>query len=136
MKLTAAEIKKIDLAARQRFTYVADKPGRDQWRSFADSVLTGSPWTGDCDDLTFTTLDLLHRAGHDPAAFLRLMVSTTGTDRVDHMIGAAEDADGQTWIVGDTFGRAYKWPDLRHKVLLVSPGTDRAWFKPLDRKTG
>lgn len=130
MRLTARQIAEIDLQARRGFSYVADKPGRDQWRSFADAVLAGQEWTGDCDDLTCTTLDLLHRAGADREGMTRIMVSTTGGNTVDHMIGAIQDDQRVTWIVGDTFGRAYKWPRLEHKVLLVSPATDSAWFKP------
>lgn len=125
------EIKRLDRLARKNFTYVKDPDGRDEWTSHAEDVLAGRPWKGDCDDLASTVMDLIYQAKVAlPHAMRRLMVSTTGGDIVDHMVGMIQDRDGKTWIIGDTFGPCYRWHECKHKVLGVAPGDSTQWFKP------
>lgn len=107
-----SEIKHWDLRARERFTYLADVG--DTWRSHADEVLRGEAWRGDCDDLASTVLDLLGRAGLPLDQQYRLEVDSKGGDQVDHLIACALDGGGELWVVGDTFGVAYRAGDMMH----------------------
>ena len=106
-----------DAMARRRFTYVADPFGRDTWRSHADTVLAGSPWEGDCDDLASTVLDLLGREGFPLDQRFRLLVSTTSGRVIDHMVAAGVQG-GKILILGDTFGPAYDISRMTHRGIL------------------
>ena len=104
-----------DRLARQNFTYLADPVALDLWRSHADAALDGRPWSGDCDDLASTVLDILGRAGTPLADRYRLFVSTRGLKTPDHMIAAVRDR-GRIWIVGDTFRPCYSIGEMAHRA--------------------
>lgn len=104
--MNKADISAADAAARLQFTYKEDAPGiaNNLWRSFADNVLAGKPWQGDCSDLTSTVLDLLCRKDEVLENQYRLVViSGVDGDTPDHLIGCAVADDGSMWIVADTF---------------------------------
>lgn len=123
-------IRRLDAEARQNFTYKPDQV--DNWRSHADDALKGAAWAGDCDDLASTVLDLTGRQGAALSDRYRLLVSSTGSNTVDHMVGCVVDGQGKFWIVGDTFDAAYPAAQMKHRGLFynrlseaVSPPTWR-----------
>src|SRR5689334_393010 len=103
--MDADAIRAVDARTRDRFTYLAETV--DNWRSHADAVLEGVSWSGDCDDLASTTLDLLGRQGVAAVDRYRLVVSSAGTKKPDHMVACVRAKDGAFLIVGDTFESAY-----------------------------
>lgn len=119
--MNAAQIRDVDLRARAKFSYLADPPGYDNWRSHAADVEAGRAWQGDCDDLASTTLDLLGRAGLPLGQLYRLCVTspqaTNGPGVDDHQIGCVWDDAGAAWIVGDTYGEAYPAKDCPHRTV-------------------
>jgi hypothetical protein len=121
--LTADQIIAIDARMRAGFKYVPDGEV-DSWRSHYEAAKAGA-WSGDCDDLTSTVLDALHRKGHPADRMWRLLVSSKRTAVVDHMVGVVEDVEGRRWVVGDTFGPAYPASRLKHRVLFESRVSDR-----------
>lgn len=118
-EVKADAIQHFDALARRGFTYVTDGVF-DTWRSHADEVLRGEPWSGDCDDLASTVLDLLGRCGVALDKRYRLLVDSSPYDdneRVDHMLAGALDEDGLFWLVGDTFAPAYLTNYFRHRPV-------------------
>lgn len=112
-----AAIREWDLKARELYTRRADPPDYDNWRSYADDVLAGRPWAGDCDDLTSTVVDLLNRAGVPKSGLYRVLVNASGARFIDHMIGCVWDDDGRAWIVGDALaGEPYPAEQCRYPV--------------------
>ena len=107
----------VDALARRRFTYQPDPKERDTWRSHADAALAGSPWSGDCDDLASTVLDLLGRDGFPLQERFRLLVSTRGGRIVDHMVAAALYG-GRIIVIGDTFSGPYPLAEMKHRSIL------------------
>ena len=99
--------------ARQGWHYEVDDFMLYHWRSHADAVLNGEPWEGPCADLTSTTFDLMMRGvaqGHiELSDCYRLLVSSTGSDKPDHMVGAVHTEEGD-WVIivtGKQIGRAH-----------------------------
>lgn len=105
-----------DSWARRRFNYISDRPGADVWRSFRADVEANRPWSGDCDDLASTVLDLLGVEGYALTDRYRLFVSTTGRPEVDHMVGAVA-FNGRLWVVGDTNRAFYRLSDADWDVI-------------------
>lgn len=103
-------IRKTDHRARALFTYKGDALNMDTWRSFADQVLAGDAWAGDCDDLASTILDLLGRDGLPLNRRYRLLIATQGDGWIDHQAACVQDDQGRFLMVGDTFGPAYSPP--------------------------
>lgn len=116
--MRADEIRAWDLKARAKYSYLADPPGEDTWRSHADDVLAGKDWSGDCDDLASTVLDLLGRAGEPLSNLYRVIVAANASAEPNHMIGAVADERGAVWVVGDTFGsEPYPAEDCPHRPV-------------------
>lgn len=107
-----------DALARKGFTYLADPPGRDTWRSHYDDALAGHPWEDDCDGLGSTTLDLLGRHfGMDLGDLYAMEVSSAKNGMADHYVGCARE-DGRFYIVGDTyFPAAYRAEGMLHQPI-------------------
>lgn len=110
-------IKAADSKARARFTYKLD--AGDTWRSHAAVALAGKAWRGDCDDLASTASDIAIRMGAKKADMWFAVVSSTRNGRVDHMIAIAKDQRGVFWVIGDTFGPAYKLSTMKHELIDV-----------------
>lgn len=104
--MKSALIQSIDKVARTKFTYKADPPTWDTWRSHAEDVFAKRNWTGDCDDLASTVLDLLGQAGMPLTSRYRCMVDSQGGHKIDHMIAVVLDDQNHFWFVGDTNGEA------------------------------
>lgn len=111
-------IRAIDARVRRRFTYLAETG--DNWRSHAEAVLKGQAWAGDCDDLASTALDLLGQGGVVLDDRYRLVVSSTGAKKPDHMVACARADDGVFLIVGDTFKPAYPASAMRHRGVFYN----------------
>lgn len=116
--MEADAIRAVDARARGRFTYLAETG--DNWRSHADAVLKGMSWSGDCDDLASTALDLLGRDGVAAGDRYRLVVSSSGTKKPDHMVACVRADDGAFLIVGDTFKPAYFVAAMRHRGIFYN----------------
>ncbi|HKU53924.1 MAG TPA: hypothetical protein VJP60_01055 [Rhizomicrobium sp.] len=116
--MDADAIRAVDARARSRFLYRAESI--DNWRSHADAVLKGEAWFGDCDDLASTTLDLLGRDGVAADDRYRLVVSSTGAKKPDHMVACVRADDGAFLIVGDTFKPAYAAAAMRHRGIFYN----------------
>lgn len=129
VRLNYARIREIDRQIRARFTYTGDGK-KDAWLSYADRVLEGLPWAGDCDDLTATILDMVTREGHPPGDCYYLMVDSTGGTKIDHMVGLILSPEGEQYVVGDTFGPIYSVRKMRHNPLRISPWTELNWYTP------
>lgn len=127
-----AKLSKWDEAARKKFTYTTDKKQfgtEEDWRSHADAVLAGEKWGDDCDGLASTVLDLLARDNYPTELLYRAMVSSTGTNKIDHFIGIASDKE-RLFVVGDTFGPIYNIKKIEHKIIAVSRVSDGVdWYK-------
>lgn len=115
--LSRTSIENVDKLARERFTYKADPVLKDTWRSHAKQVLAGEAWSGDCDDLASTVLDLLGRNGVALEDRYRLYVASDKSDTVDHMVAAVRANDGDIYVVGDTFAPIYKLNRMAHRLL-------------------
>ena len=129
VRLTYSRLRELDRLARQRWTYVNDFP-KDRWLSYADHVLAGLPWQGDCDDLSATVLDLITRQGHPPKDCDYLMVDSTGGTKIDHMVGLVLSPEGEQYVIGDTFGSIYSVGRMRHTPIQISPWTGLDWYTP------
>ena len=125
--LTVELIRLADLTARKGFTYQSEgtKPEDDIWRSFADDALNERRWSGDCDDLASTSLDILCRLlagkGIDLPldGMFRLQVQTQDcppTVPFDHMV-AGVMLGHELWIIGDTYGHAYPYKRSPHRIV-------------------
>lgn len=78
----------------------------EHWESFADAALAGKKWVGDCDNLTFTVLDLLSRQGFPMERMWRLQARAS-TKGILHMVGGVQLTDGRFVIVGDAMRNSY-----------------------------
>jgi len=76
------------------------KNNPEHWESFADRALAGKAWVGDCDNLTFTVLDLLARQGFPVERMYRVQRPTKNPS-IYHMVGMVQLSDGRYFIVGD-----------------------------------
>lgn len=108
------KLKQADALARKNHEYAYDKPGEDQWRSFANVALQGKKWYGDCDDLASTTCDIAVRLGVPLKNLWFVHVSSTRNGRTDHMIAFGKDEKGKLWVIGDTFGPCYPVSQMSH----------------------
>ena len=111
-------IRQADREARRRFTYEYDPPRRDTWVSHAEDVRQGQSWSGDCDDLGSTALELAVEMGADPAALYRARVASPvcpPSQPFDHYVALAEDASSW-WVFGDTFAPAQRLNQSGHQV--------------------
>ena len=117
--MDADVIRAVDAQARHGFTYRPDG-AIDNWRSHADAVLKDEFWSGDCDDLASTVLDLLGRQGLAVDDRYRLLVSSSGGKTPDHMVACARAGDGAFLIVGDTYRSAYSAAAMRHRGIFYN----------------
>lgn len=109
-----AELKRVDAGARARFTYVADPSPNDVFASANRAMETGAAWSGDCDDLTMTTLDYLAWDGFATDRMWRVgMVIDTPQGEVEHMVGVVETEDGEGFVIGDVNRPLYPLKDFR-----------------------
>ena len=100
----------------------------EHWESFADEALQGKTWVGDCDNLTFTVMDLLARNGFPTDRMFRV-IGPSSKAGVGHMVGVVKLADGELLIVGDSMKRApYALPG-RYKMTSVNQVSNgRIWY--------
>ena len=131
----------IDQLVRSSATYVPDPKLRDSWDSYAQQVMHGERFMGDCDDWAMTALEIARVYYDVPADKLyRCMVSTTGQE-IDHMVGLMELTDGSRWTLGDTFGppKLASSLDIRQSSRMDERRGGlplwRFWGKPQVRRT-
>lgn len=116
--MNSNNIIKIDKLVRSKFTYKLDDG--DHWRSFAKEVKAGKEWQGDCDDLATTTIQMLSEQGVKSTSLARACVSSTNGKKIDHMIAFCKDDKGIIWVIGDTFGSAYRLDSMKHRPIFIS----------------
>lgn len=126
-ELDSTDFQRVERNAREHWTYSHD--AEDSWRVFSRRVYDGAAWTGDCDDLALTTLDLLGRMGQPlNKMWLMLVKVDRSTMRADHIIGVAEDKNGMLWIVGDTGPFARPLDTMTYRALAwARMDHPRAW---------
>lgn len=103
-ELTLANVRAVDDLVRSLATYVPDAALRDSWTSFHKEVMAGQPFEGDCDDWAQTAIQVLFLLGAPKSVLYRALVSSSGGEAIDHMIGLVRLPDGSMWSIGDTFG--------------------------------
>jgi predicted transglutaminase-like cysteine proteinase len=128
--LTSLQILSTNLTARDRFIYTSDV--KDNWRVSSARVLLDQRWTGDCDDLASTTLDMLIRAGQPLNKAWLVLVDVDHKNLLDHLVAMVEDDSGQHWIVGDTMhGLPIPVAEVKFSVVaLARADTMREWRGP------
>lgn len=130
----------VETQARLHFSYQDDPAGQNIWRSRLNDI--GNTWRGNCDQLTFTELEMLAKQGWDTTKMWRVIVSTPENMRDPHtlvhsdelhMIGLVEDSYGRVWAIADVnMGAPYIWSDnpLGYKVVYSSKVSNGlAWNK-------
>lgn len=102
--LSVEDARRWDSQAKAAFRPRPDR--EDIWGSKAGRVLAGEWFTGDCDDLVSTVIDLWSRAGAQDHQMGRMVLDNPkpelGGDP-QHMVATIE-IDGVTYIAGDTYG--------------------------------
>ena len=109
-------LKMADLTARKKFRYVGET--KDEWRSHAAEARAGEAWTGDCDDLASTVCHIAIEDGFAKDHLWFAMVSSRGNKTVDHLV-AIGLAEGDHYVVGDTFSVPYRLKSMQHRLLFV-----------------
>jgi predicted transglutaminase-like cysteine proteinase len=132
-RTTTLDAYRLNVISRQvfkNFVYTSDVV--DKWRVHSPEVIKGESWKGDCDDLASTTLDMMIRAGHPMNKLWMVIVDSSNTGYLDHMVAMAQDDDGHYWIVGDTSKRnVYPAELITYKVLAIARmDTVKFWFNP------
>lgn len=121
--LGAYDIIQTSLEVKSHFTYVADVV--DNWRVHSSAVLMKQDWSGDCDDLTSTTLDVMIRAGQPRNKVWMVLADVMHTNVLDHLIGMVQDSEGHYWIVGDTSGQnVYPANRVKYRIVGVTRADD------------
>lgn len=106
-------IEEIDARVRARFTYERERD--EVWTNYAEEVLRGEEFRGDCDDLATTSATLALCAGVPPeqVGYLLTRTITLGGDpRANHMLAFYRDPTGRPVVFGDTFGPARSLAEL------------------------
>lgn len=117
-----------DTRARVMWRGKDDPPDHDEWRSSANSVLVDHAFADDCDGLAMTTIDLLTRNNYPIGDLFLVLVSTTGGQFSDHMVGAARGADGRLWVVGDAMAPgAYPLSEMKWRLVAFMPVEIGMW---------
>lgn len=125
------KIREICAQAFRLFTYRPDPQFQDTWISYAEKVKTNQHFTGDCDDITSTILDLLDQNGCPADHMWRMMVRTENASNAgpDHFIGVVQDDDDKKWVVGDTYNhQPYPLSILSWQQIRNSPCTGILWY--------
>jgi hypothetical protein len=112
--LPASRIVAIDHQVRVGFHY--QQPVAQPIKDYAAAVIANQPWRGNCVNLAMTTLAMIKRAGSPPGTLSALLVLDAQYGG-QHAVGLASDDLGRKWVVGDTFGQAYPYSAMRHRLL-------------------
>lgn len=107
--------------ARARWSAPETTVYEEVWGSFADQALANKKWVGDCDNLTFTVLDLMARQGF-PADRMYRLDRKASRPGILHMVGAVKLSDGRYIIVGDSMAKGSyaapsDWPVLAYNIV-------------------
>jgi hypothetical protein len=114
--LSEYAMRQVEIRARAQYTYSTDI--EDSWRVHTHTVYAGVAWTGDCDDLTSTVLDMMGREGQPMNKMWFILVNVDRSAMTaDHIIGVVEDRDGKIWVVGDTGPFARPLQDVTYRIL-------------------
>lgn len=103
-RLSYAKAHEISLSVQKGYVYTADPV--DNWNSYSALHVRHETWYGDCDDLTSTTLDMLHRAGQPLDKMWMLLNNVRSRGTLDHVVGVIQTSDGRYYVVGDTDARS------------------------------
>jgi hypothetical protein len=98
-----------DRDSRRGFTY-RDNPGNltpstQQWRSHSREVNAGISWTGECDQMMATVLEIAIQRGIPSNRVWRAVTMLQGEQydnySANHAVGLIKDQNGTVWVVGD-----------------------------------
>lgn len=117
--ITVEEAATLDQRARELIRLREDRA--DKWQSLASEVNKGRSYSGDCDDLVSTVLDLWHQRGARPSQLGRIVVKNPYPDDgpPEHMIATLE-VDGVLYVGGDTYAGMRPWSDVNYQPLWVT----------------
>lgn len=134
---SVAEVTAIQAQAFAKFTPDVDAdPTR--WVTHQADVASGHPWSGQCNEAVFTTLDLMARAGLDRDLIWRAVVNLGTGLKPDHMVGIVW-AEGQFWIVGDistASRKPYPLVEARWRAVMISHASDGPIWRHVSLKRG
>lgn len=110
------EIRKVFNQVKNLFTWVSDQENfgkRDHWQDFADDVLAGNRFTGDCDDFALTVLAVGIRRGLFKTELCRVArVLTEVGDRSHNLDHAVAVYDGT--VLDNRYDRPIPIEDMGH----------------------
>lgn len=95
----------IEKLVKKRVSYKNDK-GLDTWTNYAENIIEGKRFSGDCDDMVVTVTALAICAGV-PAKNMNFAIvdDPLGSKTVTHLVGMVKSEDGNHYVYGDTFGK-------------------------------
>lgn len=100
---------------------------KNHWASYADVVIAGKVFEGNCDNYVFTLLDYMERQGYAMKTVRRALVSNAGTKDLDHMV-ALVPIKGEWWVFADTTVAApYRLMDAKWRMLYSSAIDSIQW---------
>ena len=121
-------LRRADSESRSRFTYRNNPPnltpGRQRWSSHSREVMNGARWSGECDQMMNTVLDLAIRWGvpsnHVWRALVMLPEGDNSEYAANHAVGLILDQRGTIWVVGDVNNNEPYPLTRRLHIVLVS----------------
>ena len=117
-----------DRDSRRGFTYRDNPdnltPQTQQWRSHSREVDAGAAWTGECDQMMATVLEVAIERGIPSNRVWRALVSLPGAQydnySANHAVGLIKDQNDTIWVVGDTNSDGMYVLNSRIHIMYVS----------------
>lgn len=119
-EITLEEAASVDARARELIRLREDRA--DKWHSLASEVQAGRRYSGDCDDLVSTVLDLWAQSGARPSQLGRIVVVNPQPEEggdPEHMVATLE-VEGILYVGGDTYGEMRPWSDVDYAPLWIT----------------
>lgn len=104
------KVRDLNTKIQNVFTYKSDKKDATfNWDSDVESLLEKNRFSGDCEDLALTSLEVFIGVGF-PEDRLYKIITASGEDKsnINHMVAGYLDDNGVMWIFGDTFNKYVK----------------------------
>lgn len=118
--LESDKIRNLSNWSYDHFEYTRDV--EDTWNVNSEFVRAELEWFGDCDDITSTTLHIIHEEGQNLGSMWMLLVNSKGSGLLDHVVGVVMDVNGKYWVVGDTSKVRNNYPleELAHRPMAIA----------------